>query len=466
MDIHFDATKTACVLYVASQTPASDRLSPETRRDSLEASASPVDGFRCSNKTFFNNFIKPILNAINSFLIAIRIRPKPSIETEISGDEVNAKLDELIKHPIQFAAALGVHVPLSQRRNLKSINLKVNGDETPLFSALCFAEGQNLRFDHGKITVTPRVIKYVLENALGLDLKAKNQYGSSILTFAGSEEVLSMLLERDSSLITLMDKFGRTSLFYHVQEQCGKTIEECCKMVQLFILRSTDLKKCDSRKNSVLHVCKDQPIAALLLAADPHLIFALNEYYESPIDTAPPALKTYLTQFAEEHQELSPKDPNKLLEIAIGKAAYAEGRTPKPFETLETARTLIEAGADVSTRIKLDGGDTQSVLDCIILHYYKETWRELLPIAIQKATQEQIHSSLITTLSKAYDLYGDSGWIEAARELISASKAPCNDLRLRKNVFNPEKGEHVSQEKSLEEWDKEQKWDLFLKAMI
>ncbi|HSW72132.1 MAG TPA: hypothetical protein VLG44_01830, partial [Chlamydiales bacterium] len=196
---------------------------------------------------------------------------------------------------------------------------------------------------------------------------------------------------------------------------------ECCKMVQLFISRSRDLKKYDSRGNSVLHVCKDQPIAALLLAADPHLIFALNEYYESPIDTAPPALKTYLTQFAAEHQELSPKDPNKLLEIAIGKAAYAEGRTPEPFETLEKARTLIEAGADVSTRIKLDGNDSQSVLDCIILHYYEETWRKLLPIAIKKATQKQIHSSLTATLSKTFDYSDDPYWIKALRELISAS---------------------------------------------
>ncbi|HSW72133.1 MAG TPA: hypothetical protein VLG44_01835, partial [Chlamydiales bacterium] len=181
-----------------------------------------------------------------------------------------------------------------------------------------------------------------------IDLRANDKDALHIFSKIHSKEVLSLLLDCEPSFTGLRDPNG----------------------------------------NTVLHVCKDRPTAKLLLEADPTLVFARNKHYESPIDTTPAALEMYLTQFAETHSDLGPKDFNKSLEIAIGKAIHADLREPgeasmtlerdriliksdrgipigETFETLETARILIEAGADVSTQVKFGVNGTQSVLDCI-----------------------------------------------------------------------------------------------------
>ncbi|HSX03900.1 MAG TPA: hypothetical protein VLG76_04140 [Rhabdochlamydiaceae bacterium] len=458
MDVYFDETKVASIGGVESNTPLPGRISLLRPPDSLEIPATPGDGLI---SRLFEKIVKFISKLINSFLILIRIRPKPDINREITGDEIYAKLDELIKHPDQFAAALGVYVPPSQSGNLKSINLKVYGDEIPLFTVLCFEEGKKLHFDDGKITITPQVIEYVLKKARGLDLRTEEGSGVHIFFRVRSEEVLRILLDRDSSLIDFVDRQGQTALFYILKYHSGRTIEECRKMVQLLIFRGAKLDLPNSEGNSILHFCRDQPTAELLLKADPGLVFALNKHYESPIDSALETLKPYLTEFAKSHQERAPKDKNKLLEIAIGKASHSHGG--ESFETLKTARTLIEAGADVSTRIKMDGDRTESVLNCIISRSNYEAWRNLLPIAIKKATQEQIHSSLKTTLRKAMEWDEEQHWIEAARALISASVTPCNGILLRTIEIDSQRRRFESQEKSLEEWDSDENWGLFPK---
>ncbi|HSX03903.1 MAG TPA: hypothetical protein VLG76_04155 [Rhabdochlamydiaceae bacterium] len=485
MQIHFDEKNTARVGDVESKTPPTERVSLVTARNSLETMAMHSDGFLGRANIFFNGAQKFILSVVNSFLVAVGIKQKPPKNTDLP-DEVYRKLDELIKHPDQFAAALGVYVPPSQRGNLQSINLKVYAGHVPLFKALCHAEGRYLRFDNGKIIITPRVIEYVLKNARGLDLRATGGDGYHIFSMVHSEEVLRLLLDHDPSLITHTAKSGKTALFYNVEYQPGKTIEECRRMVQLLISRGAKLDLKDLEGNSVLHFCKDRATARFLLQADPTLVFARNKRYESPIDTAPLALEPYLTQFAEAHYELDPRYryPNKSLEIAVGKAVHADLREPeessmtlerdriliksdrgKPigetFETLETARILIEAGADVSTQVKFGVNGTQSVLDCIIMLCHREAWQRLLPIAIKKATQEQIHSSLKTTLFFALNKDDENHWIRSACALISASKAPCKDLRICKVSLNLDRQQFVPIEKSLEAWDREKRWGLF-----
>ncbi|HSX03901.1 MAG TPA: hypothetical protein VLG76_04145 [Rhabdochlamydiaceae bacterium] len=160
---------------------------------------------------------------------------------------------------------------------------------------------------------------------------------------------------------------------------------------------------------------------------------------------------------------IKPKPSNdRKLKIAICAAIQSNG---KSLEALETIIGLIEAGADASAKVELDDFP-KSIFYWIVLFYQYEPWQKLLPIAIKKVSQGEIHDSLKIALMRALDEPNKKCWIEAARILISTSTTPCNDLTIWALVEDKEKGNWTNQEKSLEAWDREKNWDLFPKAMI
>lgn len=160
------------------------------------------------------------------------------------------------------------------------------------------------------------------------------------------------------------------------------------------------------------------------------------------------------TPFNHEEQQFV----NFMLTTAITDANKVE--TGEHFPTLKEAKFAIEQGADVGTLIKVDETHQESVLDIIIDWSNYTEWNALLPLAIQKASQVQIRTSLERTIKSL--LNGEEKHlIEAARLLIAASNTSCKNIEVKKPglilpcLVIPEES------KTLESWDKEKNWGLF-----
>ncbi|HSX12209.1 MAG TPA: hypothetical protein VLF61_01835, partial [Rhabdochlamydiaceae bacterium] len=176
----------------------------------------------------------------------------------------------------------------------------------------------------------------------------------------------------------------------------------------------------------------------------PSLIFVPNNNDQMPEETNI-GLKDFFAEFARDHQHLNPKDLNPL-KLAVGEAIYLHAIAKDYSKELTQAKELIEKGANLSTPLSAFGDQAKSIFHHIIDLSLHKPWRELLEVALQKATQEQILEAVDYTIISILDGRTKQHWFDAARQLIQKCENP---------------GALIIQEKTLETWDREKGWKLF-----
>ncbi len=327
------------------------------------------------------------------------------------------------------------------------------------FSCFCASENRMLKIENrAYFQVTPKVIGYVLSQLSYLNVNYQDSLDRNIYSYIRSAETLHYLLTQFPRLTNKQDCHGRTPLrlYATLQEQpplppdvvsneTKLSLQERGKIIAYLIsIPTVDILTQDSLGNSILHCCFYKFIARLLLEKEPSLIFVPNNNDQMPEETNI-GLKDFFAEFARDHQHLNPKDLNPL-KLAVGEAIYLHAIAKDYSKELTQAKELIEKGANLSTPLSAFGDQAKSIFHHIIDLSLHKPWRELLEVALQKATQEQILEAVDYTIISILDGRTKQHWFDAARQLIQKCENP---------------GALIIQEKTLETWDREKGWKLF-----
>lgn len=166
----------------------------------------------------------------------------------------------------------------------------------------------------------------------------------------------------------------------------------------------------------------------------------------------------------------SEKNKNALLATAITQATRLEDATH--FPTLSQAKLWIENGADLGTMaidhaLRNSRSNEYPLFTIIVNWSHCDEWKELLTLAIQKASQSQIRTALENTI-KTLLSEEQPHLIQAAKELIAAgTKFPSKEIIIAiplTIIDENDKCSEITETQicdALEDWDRKKGWGLF-----
>lgn len=160
---------------------------------------------------------------------------------------------------------------------------------TSFFQIFCEFEDLEIWIPYkGSLTVTSKEIDYVLRNMPGIDLRAKNREGKTILWNIRSVDTLQLVIERAPNLINVQVGDRKETIML-LCVQFDLSIDETLrerkyKILKYLISKDADLRLRYEKGETLLHVVRRLETAKLLVEKDPDIIFLKDDDGHKPAE--------------------------------------------------------------------------------------------------------------------------------------------------------------------------------------